>query len=401
MTGPVHRSDSEAVTPSVPRRAAWAKGAVATMALCAIGLTGWLDYVTGPEFGFSILYLVPVGLGAWMLGRWLGIVLAFSAGASWLGVELTGLPAGWTTAAYWNGFARLCIFTAFAVLLSKLRDERAQLKFVNDQLEAQNRDLDAFAGQVAHDLRNALHPIAASPFLLKQSAEGSRRIEEIADRTERSWRKAVAIIDSLLLFARSAGASHVEEGAELRSVLRGVVEELEPMTRGLEASIEWREVPTLQLRCEPGLLHIVLSNVVGNAVKYLEGQPERRVTVTAVKMQGSTVISVEDTGPGIPRHAQERIFEPFYRLEGGGPPGTGLGLATVHRIVYARGGWIALESEEGKGCCFDISLPLIEDLGPAVSRQRRREKRSRAEPDSEPGQPPLRRRPRRGRSRKR
>ena len=136
------------------------------------------------------------------------------------------------------------------------------------------------------------------------------------------------------------------------------MDELAPLAATLGISFEVEEVPDLQVRCSPGLLHIVLANLCGNAVKYLEGQAERRVRISAQRDDSWCRIEVEDTGPGIPIEAQEKIFEPFFRVEGTRAPGTGVGLATVRRILDARGGRIAVESAEGRGSRFLVWLSL-------------------------------------------
>jgi signal transduction histidine kinase len=235
-------------------------------------------------------------------------------------------------------------------------------------LEQRNRDLDAFAGRVAHDLKNALGPIVMTPAMLRQSSERPDKVLQIADRTERCSRKATAVIDALLAFSRAAQGTGSEESGALRPVVRNVVEELAPLAARLEASIEVEDIPDVHLRCSPGLLHIVLANLCGNAVKYLEGQTERRVRVSARGEGSSCRIEVEDSGPGIPKDALGKIFQPFFRVEGTRVPGAGIGLATVRRIVDARGGRIEVASVEGRGSRFIVWLPIAqapEDRTPA------------------------------------
>ena len=111
-------------------------------------------------------------------------------------------------------------------------------------------------------------------------------------------------------------------------------------------------------RCAPGLLHIVAVNLIGNALKFLDGQPERRVMVRATPANGTCELIVADTGPGIPADSLPRIFEPFYRVPGTHTAGTGIGLATVHRIVEARGGTVTVESGMRHGSVFRVRLPL-------------------------------------------
>jgi signal transduction histidine kinase len=226
------------------------------------------------------------------------------------------------------------------------------------RLEERNRDLDAFAGRVAHDLKNTLGPIVMVPTLLRRLRDSPERVVESADRIERSSHRANAIVDSLLAFSRASRTVEASESANLKEVLKDALDELAPLAGQLDVAIEVGDVPEVRIACNAGLLQILLANVCGNAVKYLEGWPERRVRISAVTEDSSCRIDVQDTGPGIPKDAQRRIFEPFYRVQGTRAPGTGIGLATVLRIVDARGGTVTVDSAEGKGAVFHVGLPL-------------------------------------------
>ncbi len=247
----------------------------------------------------------------------------------------------------------------FGAMLGMLRRQNRRVADYTARLEAVNADLDAFAGRVAHDLRNALAPIVMSPGLLRESPADGALVLRTADRTERASRRAIAIVDALLAFSRTARSAEAGESGALRSAVKDVLDELAPLIAQLEVSIEVAELPDLHVRCSPGLLHIVLANLCGNAVKYLEGRPERRVRIAAFEEDGACRIEVEDTGPGIPEDAREKIFEPFYRVANSGVPGIGIGLATVRRIVDARGGRVAVESDPGRGGArFQVRFPL-------------------------------------------
>jgi signal transduction histidine kinase len=226
------------------------------------------------------------------------------------------------------------------------------------EIEERNRDLDSFAGRVAHDLRNALGPIVMSPHMLRQASEPTGRIAAIADRIERCSDRAIAIVNALLSFSRASQKAEANESAPLEVAVKDVREELAPLVAQLDVSVEVGNIPKVHLRCSPGLLHIVLANLCGNAVKYLQGQPERHVRLSAQTEGELCRIEVEDTGPGIAREEQARIFEPFFRGQGTRAQGTGIGLATVRRIVDARAGRIALQSDAGQGSRFIVWLPL-------------------------------------------
>jgi signal transduction histidine kinase len=226
------------------------------------------------------------------------------------------------------------------------------------ELEARNRDLDAFAGRVAHDLKNALGPIMMAPGLIRRSSPEPSRVHEIAERTERATARAAAVVDALLAFSRASSANENDEFGSLRTAVKDVIEELSPLVVRLDVTIQAENVPDVYVACSPGLLHILLANLCGNAVKFLEGRPERRVGISTGVENSSCRIDVDDTGPGIPEAAQDRLFEPFYRVEGTRVPGTGIGLATARRIVESRGGRITVTSTLGRGSRFSVWLPL-------------------------------------------
>ncbi len=226
------------------------------------------------------------------------------------------------------------------------------------ETEERNDDLDAFAGRVAHDLRNALAPIVAAPFMLRKLQGMPDRALQIADRIERCSRRAIAILDALLAFSRASHRAE-HEAAALAPAVKSVHDAIAAMAARLDVAVEIGEIPDVHLRCSPGLLHIVLANLCGNAVKYLDGQKERRVRVSAHEDGRLCRIDVEDTGPGIAKDLHDKIFEPFFRVEHCKAPGTGIGLATVRRILDARGGRVAVESDTGRGSRFTFWLPIV------------------------------------------
>lgn len=226
------------------------------------------------------------------------------------------------------------------------------------EIEERNRDLDSFAGRVAHDLRNSLGPIVASPLMLREKAQQPERIRAIADRIERCSDRAIAIVNALLSFSRASQKASPDECAPLERAVKDVREELAPLIGQVDASVEIDSIPNIHVRCSPGLLHVVLANVCGNAVKFLQDERERRVRLSARQEGPLCRIDVEDTGPGIAKEQQKRIFEPFFRVNGTRAQGSGIGLATVKRIVDARGGRITVESEQGRGTRFTLWLPV-------------------------------------------
>jgi signal transduction histidine kinase len=261
---------------------------------------------------------------------------------------LIGLAAIWLTA------------------LSTLARQRRKLEEYVARVESSNRDLDAFAGRIAHDLGNALAPVGFGAAALRRLSGRPESVARIAAQLDATMQRTRGLIAGLLAFSRAGRATASCEVAHVAPTLESVLEELAPLATRVDATLDVALADAV-VACPPGLLHLVAANLLGNALKFLDGRPLRRATVTARTVDDRWCeLTIADTGPGIPRESLHRIFEPFYRVPGTAVEGTGIGLATVHRIVTAHGGTIAVESEVGRGTAFRVRLLLRpEQLPPA------------------------------------
>jgi signal transduction histidine kinase len=243
-----------------------------------------------------------------------------------------------------------------SVLRTVGRQQAALAEHVR-RIEASNRDLDAFAGRIAHDLRNVLAPFAVAPWTLRHAREQPGALDGLAVQLERGVRRSAALIDALLAFSRAGHSPDTRAAASLPAVVQDVADECAAPALATGATLAV-EVPELVVACPPGLLHLLVANLLGNALKFLDGCDVRQVTVSARARDDRAELVIQDSGPGIPRDSLARIFEPFYRVPGSKAPGTGIGLATVRRIVDAYGGTVEVESGVGLGTVFRVSLPL-------------------------------------------
>ena len=237
-----------------------------------------------------------------------------------------------------------------------------QLRESAAELDLRNRDLDAFAARVAHDLRNALAPLGFMAALLRRQASDPERVLATTARLQEGVKKAAGLVDALLAFSRGSHEVAPNEHGAVLPVLEGVLEEVRPLAARLEVTLSTERLQEAEVRCSPDLLHIVIANLVGNAVKYLEAREERTVRIAGETDGDLYRLTITDTGPGIPARDLERIFEPFYRVQGSVAPGTGIGLATVRRILDAHHGRIQVESRVGEGTSFQVWLPLAAEL---------------------------------------
>ena len=243
-----------------------------------------------------------------------------------------------------------------------LRRRQNVMREYLQRVESSNRDLDAFAGRIAHDMRNLLAPLAMVPAMLRRAGEAAPEhpsapaINRVADGMERRMVAATRVLDGLLAFSRAG--NHEEDGktTSVAAVLEEVLDELEPLRQRIGVVVD-RHIEDAPACCSPGLVHVLVANLVSNAMKFLEGRPSRRVRVACTRSADGCCIEVQDSGCGIAPQHLDRIFEPFFRVPGAVVEGFGIGLATVRRIVQAHGGEIHLASTLGCGTTARVLLP--------------------------------------------
>ncbi len=257
------------------------------------------------------------------------------------------------------GLDALCLVVAVLAALIVRRGVRRHAEILQEHarlVEDRARELEFFAGRVAHDVAS---PVAtaqlAIELALRREATGDRLpARDHVARAQRNLRRAQAIIDGLLRFARAGARPNPGATADVAHVAEDVVRSASEV-EGSGAELRWEGVPC-EVACDEGVLTSILSNLVQNAVKYLGDGPERRVAVRAVPSAGVVRIEVEDSGTGMPPDLLGRAFEPYVRGAGHATPGLGLGLATVKRLVEGHGGRVGVESEPGRGCRFWFEL---------------------------------------------
>jgi signal transduction histidine kinase len=220
-------------------------------------------------------------------------------------------------------------------------------------LEQQNRDLDAFAGRVAHDLRGPLMKInLASSQLAKQVSEGQGTFAIL----QRGVAQMESIIRDLLTLSQidaqaESARCHTEE------VVAAVEEDLRPTVESAGGLLRIDVTPAT-VRCQDGLLRQVLWNLGENAVKYRRADVRLEVVIEGRASDGSYELRVSDNGAGMSTDEAHSAFEPFFRgaETRASVPGTGLGLSIVKRIVEANGGTVSIDSQRARGTSFVIRM---------------------------------------------
>jgi signal transduction histidine kinase len=183
------------------------------------------------------------------------------------------------------------------------------------------------------------------------------RREILLGRASRTLQRVSQLVDGLLILARSGTKPPTDASSDVGLVVGDVVEELAPLAREKEIELRVERLDPCVAACSPGVLTSILSNLVGNALKFMGDSPVRHVGIRVLELGPRVRMEVADTGPGVPDGYRQRIFEPYFRATPSSAPGLGLGLATVRRMVEAHGGRVGLEAP-GVGSLFWFELPL-------------------------------------------
>jgi signal transduction histidine kinase len=231
-------------------------------------------------------------------------------------------------------------------------------------MELRVSELEHFAGRVAHDIRSPLTSAALALDLAQRSGHLEPKVQNSLARGARTLERIGQIVDGLLVFAR-AGATPVSGAAsDVRQAVADVLEELSPSAAEKSIDLAAGRIDVPEVACSPGVLSSILSNLVGNAIKYMGDAPVRRIELRARLVREMARLEVQDSGPGIPQEMRLKIFDPYVRGAQSAIPGLGLGLATVRRLAEAHGGAVGVDSSLGQGSLFWVELPLAAPAAP-------------------------------------
>ena len=242
-------------------------------------------------------------------------------------------------------------------ILDDIEDEKEALRHAKSAADAANRELEAFSYSVAHDLRAPLRSIDGfSQALLedyadKLDAEGKTHLAYVRE----SAQQMAQLIDDLLALSRVSRGDLQREQADLATIARTVLVRLQK--REPERKIVLVIPAKVPAVGDARLLGIVLENLLGNAWKFTSKQPAARIEFGHRSEAGRSVYFVRDDGAGFDMAYAEKLFGVFQRLHSANEfEGTGIGLATVQRIVRRHGGSVWAEGEVGRGATFYFAL---------------------------------------------
>jgi signal transduction histidine kinase len=240
--------------------------------------------------------------------------------------------------------------------LNATLERRVQERTV--QLEATIKDLEAFASSVSHDLRAPLRRIGGfSQALLEDEASllddtGKQYLQQIGQAVQRME----ALITGLLELSRLSRSELQRQAVDLGALTRAIADELRLRQPGQPVKLV--VAGDLTVNADPGLMRVVLENLLDNAWKFTARQAEAHIEVgERAGALGERVFFVRDNGAGFKMEYADRLFGPFQRLHAQDEfPGIGIGLATVRRIIERHGGRVWTEGAVNRGATFYFTL---------------------------------------------
>jgi signal transduction histidine kinase len=320
--------------------------------LAAAGVAAiWLvDISTGPDFGFAIFYLVPIGLASWWLGRGSAVAMALLATVAWIWADLLAHPTVLASASLWNGLTRAAIFLMLALLIDQVRRERIALRSVDAHREES-------LALIAHTLRRSAGEIeSAIPDLTKAPALSAAERSAI-DELRRQGRNFKRFADDVLEVGQlEAGRFRMNRGRfDLSEFVATLVKETDRDRLQLVA-----ESDPVWVDADPERLRTAIEHVLNNALRF--SPPGSTVHVTVGQRDNRARVLVKDQGVGLARSHVGVIFRKYGRVETAATKdkiGVGLGLYVARLIAEAHGGTVSASSVGlGLGSTFTLDLPL-------------------------------------------
>ncbi len=258
--------------------------------------------------------------------------------------------------------------TTFNEMLAQIETRDRNLQAAHDELErrveertaelaAANKELESFSYSVSQDLRAPLRSIDG--FSLALEEDYGEKLDAVAKshlhRVRAATQRMGVLIDDLLDLSRLSRLEMERERIDLSKMARAVA--AEPALADETRKVEWVIHDGLEAHADPRLLRVVIDNLIGNAWKYTSRHESARIEFGEERRGDNVVFFVKDDGAGFDPLYSEKLFGAFQRLHGAMEfPGTGVGLATVQRIIRRHGGIVWAESAVEKGATFYFTL---------------------------------------------
>jgi len=243
--------------------------------------------------------------------------------------------------------------------LKKYRDDLEEMvKVRTQQLEATNKELEAFSYSVSHDLRAPLRAIDGFSNILmedyasKLDDEGKR----LGSVIQSNAKKMGQLIDDLLAFSRTGRSSINPSSIDMKELVHAIYHEVTSPAQRARIRFELSDLP--KTSADPTMMRQVWMNLISNAIKFSANRKQAVISVSCQQEEGQFIYCIQDNGAGFNMEYKEKLFGVFQRLHGEKEfEGTGVGLALVQRIIHRHGGEVWGEGEVDKGAIFYFSLP--------------------------------------------
>ena len=250
----------------------------------------------------------------------------------------------------------------FITDMTEHKQAEEQLLQTSDRLALMNQELEGFNYSVSHDLRGPLRAIDGFSLLLQEEYEGKldERAHDYLRRVRRAAQKMGRLIDDLLQLSRVGRGELTREPIDLGELARHSLAQLQESHPQVEAKVHIED--GMQVRGDRGLLQVTMDNLIGNAWKYSSHKAKVHIQVGSMPHNGTPAFYIRDQGAGFNMEYADKLFGAFQRLHSDEEyEGTGIGLATVHRIIQRHGGRIWAESIIGEGSTFYFTLGDINE----------------------------------------
>jgi PAS domain S-box-containing protein len=250
---------------------------------------------------------------------------------------------------------------------ARIRDLNADLARRSFSVESVNKELEAFCYSVSHDLRAPLRTIDGFSKALSEDYETilDESGQHLLSRIRLATQRMGLLIDDLLGLSRVTRGEFAVEAVDLSGVARGIAEELR--AQDPERNVEFVIAPGVAAVADARLMRVVLDNLLNNAWKYTGNHAQARIEFGTMQQDGEDVFFIRDDGAGFDMRYADKLFGVFQRLHNVQEfQGTGVGLATVQRIITRHGGRVWAEAAPEQGACFYFTLNAEHQLAEAA-----------------------------------
>lgn len=320
-----------------------------SIGLFLVAVLAVIDELADYRMHISLLYIVPVVLAAWLVGKWAGVYMSIVSAVAWLVVDIRSEIIYTAHIHFWNTTIRLAFFI-FVVhgisLLAAAKQKQDELTYF-----------------IIHDLKTPLTNIIAGLHTMKGQSDVGDQTKKLLEMTAISSNRMLVLIDSLVDLSKLEGGKFTTrmEDVEVRWLVDRALKLVSLWAEWCEVRLtsEFR-TKFIRIQTDAVLVDRVLTNLLSNAIKV---SPKGSTILVKVSDIGDDTIifSVTDQGPGIAPKWHHKIFDKFQQIDarkGGAITGTGLGLTFCRLAVKRLGGEIGLKSDIGKGTIVSFTISV-------------------------------------------